>query len=133
MCKKEKVSHGKSREISKEGVLRLPLFFYKNINNIVKFKSAFLKEFNIPYSGEQEFDILKALITDLNKYIQNTYKIEDNILYSEEEKREILQKRYEHTNRVWVNLIKPKLEKMKEMDPENFKFLPKILTIPSPK
>ncbi len=99
----------------------------------MKFKSAFLKEFNIPYSGEQEFDILKALITDLNKYIQNTYKIEDNILYSEEEKREILQKRYEHTNRVWVNLIKPKLEKMKEMDPENFKFLPKILTIPSPK
>lgn len=99
---------------------------------MMKFKQFFLREFNIPYSGEQEFDILKTLIDDLNKYIENTYKIENNILYSADEKQEILSKRYEHANRVWQNMIHPKLEKMKEMDPGNVKFLPKILTIPMP-
>lgn len=99
---------------------------------MMNFRQFFLKEFNIPYSGEQEFDILKTLIDDLNKYIENTYKIENNILYSEKEKQEILSKRYEHAHRVWQNMIHPKLERMKEMDPKNVKFLPKILTIPAP-
>jgi hypothetical protein len=99
---------------------------------MMKFKQFFLREFNIPYNGEQEFDLLSGLINNLNKYIQNTYDMENNILYSADEKQKILSKRYEHTNRVWQNMIHPKLEKMKEMDPGNVKFLPKILTIPSP-
>lgn len=99
---------------------------------MMKFKQFFLREINIPYGGEQEFDILKTLIDDLNKYIENTYKIENNILYSAEEKQEILSKRYEHASRVWHKMIHPKLETMKQFDPENVKFLPKILTIPVP-
>jgi len=97
---------------------------------MMKFKQFFLKEFNIPYNGEHEFDILKNLISELNKYIENTYKIENNILYSPEEKKEILSKRYENASRVWHKMIHPKLETMKQFDPENIKFLPKILTIP---
>jgi len=98
----------------------------------MQLKKVFLKEFNIPYSGEQEFDQLTALINDFNNYIINTQKIEENILIDEEEKKDILQKRYEITKRVWEKMINPKLERMKQMDPSNFKFLPKILTIPTP-
>ena len=115
----------------KEGGLAAPLFFYKNINNKVKFKQVFLKEFNIPYSGEQEFDILSSLINDFNNYIKSFYNVENNLLYSEKEKKEILSKKHEHATRVWNLAIHPRLEKMKEMDPKNLKFLPKILTIPT--
>ena len=52
----------------------------------MQLKKVFLKEFNIPYSGEQEFDQLTALINDFNNYIINTQKIEENILIDEEEK-----------------------------------------------
>jgi len=100
---------------------------------MMSFKKIFLKEFNIPYSGEQEFDQLSTIISDFNNYIENSYKIENNILYSQDEKQEILQKRYENAQNVWQKMIKPRLEHMKEMDPNNVKFLPKILTIPSPK
>ena len=99
----------------------------------MSFKKFFLNEFNIPYNGEKEFDELSGLIGDLNNYIENSYKIENNILYSDDEKREILQKRYQNAQNVWQKMIHPRLERMKEMDPNNVKFLPKILTIPSPK
>ena len=96
------------------------------------FKKLFLKEFNIPYSGEQEFDQLTALINDFKNYIIITQKIEENILIDQEEKKDTLQKRYEITKRFWEKMISPKLERMQQMDPSNFKFLPKILTIPTP-
>jgi len=97
------------------------------------FKSFFLKEFNIPYNGEQEFDELSTIINDFNKYIQNSYDIENNLIYSDDEKKEILQKRYQTCQNVWKYTIQPRLERMKQMDANNVKFLPKILTIPSPK
>ena len=97
------------------------------------FKSLFLREFNIPYNGEQEFDQLSGIISDFNKYIENSYKLEKDSSYSEQEKQDILKKRYQISQNVWNLAIHPKLERMKQMDPNNVKFLPKILTIPSPK
>lgn len=97
------------------------------------FKSIFLKEFNIPYNGEQEFDELSNIISDFNKYIENSYKLEKDPSYTDDEKNDILKKRYQICQNVWNLAIHPRLERMKQMDPNNVKFLPKILTIPSPK
>lgn len=99
----------------------------------MSFKKEFLKEFNIPYNGEQEFDELSTIISDFNKYIENSYKIEKDPSYSEDERKDIMQKRYQISQNVWNLAIRPRLERIKQMDPNNVKFLPKILTIPSPK
>ena len=93
------------------------------------FKSLFLREFNIPYNGEQEFDQLSGIISDFNKYIENSYKLEKDSSYSEQEKQDILKKRYQISQNVWNLAIHPKLERMKQMDPNNVKFLGSIYFI----
>jgi len=117
----------------KEGSLAAPFFFCLNINNMMVFKKTFLKEFNIAYNGEKEFDELSAIISQFNNYNKNTEDIENNVLYPEDEKQKTLKNRYAHALNAWKLHIHPRLEKMKQMDPNNLKFLPKISTIPVPK